>query len=454
MPVTSSTRTASKACNGVTVSFALGFGFDHPSDLEVDLVAPDESVTALTYPGQFNGTAHESNGTLTTATAHPSGATLNVRRVTTPTQERTLNSLGKFDVVAVVAALDRLTMGRIDETAFWSAASTAATAAATAAAASAAAASDDADAAAASETAAAGSASTASTSATNAASSATAAAGSATDAAGSATAAAGSASDASDDADAAAASATAAASSATAAASSATAAAGSASNAATAQTAAEAAQAAAETAQAAAEAAAGGTVADDSITNAKLANVATGTIKGRTTSGTGDPEDLTPAQARGVLNVAEGATANASDASLRDRSTHTGTQAASTISDFSSTVSGNATVAGALQRSGGTMTGLLTVAGVKVANGSSVSGTLTSAAHSGGVFVTGGNCTLPNEAGFSITLIAGGAHDINVGTGAAVTLAAGDLFSVAIPVAGTVKAVRTLAADVITMAVS
>jgi len=40
---------------------------------------------------------------------------------------------------------------------------------------------------------------------------------------------------------------------------------------------------------------------------------------------------LTAAQARGILNVADGATANASDAALRDRATHTGTQGAATI---------------------------------------------------------------------------------------------------------------------------
>lgn len=39
---------------------------------------------------------------------------------------------------------------------------------------------------------------------------------------------------------------------------------------------------------------------NDAVTNAKLANVATATIKGRVSAGTGDPEDLTPAQARAV----------------------------------------------------------------------------------------------------------------------------------------------------------
>jgi len=91
-----------------------------------------------------------------------------------------------------------------------------------------------------------------------------------------------------------------------------------------------------------------------------------------------------------------------------------------------------------------TFTGLMTVAGVKVASGS-VSGTLTLAEHSGGVFVTGGNVTCPNEAGFSVTLIAGGAHSVQVATGAAQALAAGDLFTLAIPAVGTARAVHTLA---------
>jgi hypothetical protein len=48
------------------------------------------------------------------------------------------------------------------------------------------------------------------------------------------------------------------------------------------------------------------TVAADAVTNAKLANVATATFKGRTTAGTGDPEDLTATQATALLNVMVG----------------------------------------------------------------------------------------------------------------------------------------------------
>lgn len=42
---------------------------------------------------------------------------------------------------------------------------------------------------------------------------------------------------------------------------------------------------------------------NDAVTNAKLANMATATFKGRTTSGTGDPEDLTATQATALLNA-------------------------------------------------------------------------------------------------------------------------------------------------------
>ena len=67
------------------------------------------------------------------------------------------------------------------------------------------------------------------------------------------------------------------------------------------------------------------------VSLAKMADLATGTILGRTTAGMGAPEALTAAQVRGILNVANGATANAADSVLLARANHTGTQAAATI---------------------------------------------------------------------------------------------------------------------------
>ncbi|MHC1707445.1 MAG: hypothetical protein AB9842_07975 [Bacteroidales bacterium] len=49
------------------------------------------------------------------------------------------------------------------------------------------------------------------------------------------------------------------------------------------------------------------TISQDAVTNAKLANMATSTIKGRATAGTGDPEDLSATQVRTILNVEDGA---------------------------------------------------------------------------------------------------------------------------------------------------
>lgn len=81
---------------------------------------------------------------------------------------------------------------------------------------------------------------------------------------------------------------------------------------------------------------------------------ATATILGRVSALTGDTEELTPAQARTLLNVADGATANSSDAFLLARANHTGTQLAATISDFATAAS-----LVCLPLAGGTMTGKL-----------------------------------------------------------------------------------------------
>lgn len=49
-----------------------------------------------------------------------------------------------------------------------------------------------------------------------------------------------------------------------------------------------------------------GSVPDNSVTNAKLADMVTARIKGRATAGTGDPEDLTAAQVKTILAIAAG----------------------------------------------------------------------------------------------------------------------------------------------------
>jgi len=45
------------------------------------------------------------------------------------------------------------------------------------------------------------------------------------------------------------------------------------------------------------------TIANDAVSNAKLANMANATIKGRSTAGTGDPEDLSASQVKTILAV-------------------------------------------------------------------------------------------------------------------------------------------------------
>ena len=86
-------------------------------------------------------------------------------------------------------------------------------------------------------------------------------------------------------------------------------------------------------------------IADDSITFAKIEEIADQTILGNNTGGSSDILELTPAQVRAIINVANGATANDSDANLKNRANHTGTQTASTISDFDTEVANNTTVA-------------------------------------------------------------------------------------------------------------
>jgi hypothetical protein len=76
------------------------------------------------------------------------------------------------------------------------------------------------------------------------------------------------------------------------------------------------------------------------------------TIKGRISSGTGDPEDLTASNVISIISTADGSDSGL-DADLLDgqhgsyylsRSNHTGTQSSSTISDFDNAVTNNPSV--------------------------------------------------------------------------------------------------------------
>ena len=85
-------------------------------------------------------------------------------------------------------------------------------------------------------------------------------------------------------------------------------------------------------------------VPDDSVTFAKIEEIPANTILGNNTGSSSDIIELSVAQTQSLLNVADGATANDSDANLKSRANHTGTQTASTISDFDTEVANNSAV--------------------------------------------------------------------------------------------------------------
>lgn len=85
------------------------------------------------------------------------------------------------------------------------------------------------------------------------------------------------------------------------------------------------------------------TIANDAVSNAKLANMATATIKGRTTAGTGDPEDLTVAQTKTLLayTPADIGAATAAQANA----THTGDATGATVLTIAANVVDNTKLA-------------------------------------------------------------------------------------------------------------
>lgn len=97
-----------------------------------------------------------------------------------------------------------------------------------------------------------------------------------------------------------------------------------------------------------------GSLIDGAVTNAKLADMAVNTIKGRLTAGTGDPEDLTAANVKTILALVKGDVGlgnvdNTSDATkfddiagrIRDRNRQTGTTYTFVLTDNGKLVEGN-----------------------------------------------------------------------------------------------------------------
>lgn len=80
------------------------------------------------------------------------------------------------------------------------------------------------------------------------------------------------------------------------------------------------------------------TIDPGAVTLEKLSDIPGQTIIGNAGAGADIPAALTAPEVRALINVADGATANAPDAFLLDRANHTGAQTAASISDFSEAV--------------------------------------------------------------------------------------------------------------------
>ena len=84
--------------------------------------------------------------------------------------------------------------------------------------------------------------------------------------------------------------------------------------------------------------------------------------------------------------------------------------------------------------------------GAKAPSGS-VSGGLSTAVHSGGVWTTTGNVSIPPTPGFNCALVFGGAHTVSFEGTTSAAMVAGDVMGIVVTSAPAIKAVLTSAAN-------
>lgn len=110
-------------------------------------------------------------------------------------------------------------------------------------------------------------------------------------------------------------------------------------------------------------------IADGSITNTKLANVATATFKGRASSGTGVPQDLTVAQVKVLLNLSNTNSGDQDISGIAINATAIGTLSALATSDKTNLVAAlnEVKIIADTAAGGGTIVGDGTVTNAKLA---------------------------------------------------------------------------------------